>query len=186
MAEIEAIGLCERFWFGDQKSERAEDKDELWGCLANVIASLVFCRNDNSYFHRSVYRHAQALCWSPRILYDDEWKKQGSLTVLPPHKAASLRGCNSGMPCVESAASVLSVLFDKKRQQMCNVWVTSPASPSPFEDINAFPRKFNAIRMKYLGAYVDCLRLVRNTVKLETMLSWTKGLKRDLPGTIPN
>ena len=184
MAEREAIGLCGRFWFGDQKSERSEDKDELWGCLANVIASLVFCRNDNSYFHRSVYRHAQALCWSPRILYDDEWKKQGSLTVLPPHKAASLRGCNSGMPCVESAASVLSVLFDKKRQQMCNVWVTSPVSPSPFEDINAFPRKFNAIRMKYLGAYVDCLRLVRNTVKLETMLSWTKSLKRDLSGRI--
>ena len=150
--------------------------------LVNVVSALAQCRIDCPYFHRSVYRHAQALCWAPIFLNSDNINREGSLQILPPQKACMLRGCNSNSPCVKSAVSILRVLFEKKRSHLCNVWVTTTSSPSPFEEINRSAAKYGALQIKYLRAYVDCLLLSQERATLETLASWTRSIKRDYCG----
>jgi len=59
--------------------------------------------------------------------------------------------------------------------------VTTPPSPSPFEYINDSSRKFDRIRGKYIGAFIDCMRLCRRRAILDNFLKWCKGTSRDLP-----
>ena len=74
-------------------------------------------------------------------------------------------------------------LFDKKRTQLAAVWVTTSASPSPFELLNDSLRKYDALRLKYIKAYVDCMSgNERGTEKIETLLNWTTTSNQDLAG----
>lgn len=184
-AQEEGLRLTKEHWYGDKPEGFDEGniplREKIWQVLENIVAAMAQCRIDSPYFHRSVYRHAQAICLAPMVLDLSDFSDKRSLETLPSHKSCGLRGCNSNMPCVESAAGIMSVLFDKKRTHICNVWITT-TSNSPFEVINSSIRKFNALQTKYLRAYVDCLRLCKKRSILETLSSWTRNLKRDFTG----
>lgn len=64
-AEIEALRLTEAYWHSviEQTHAGQEEhiRDRVWNVLVDVVAALVQCRLDFQFFHRSVYRHAQAL-----------------------------------------------------------------------------------------------------------------------------
>jgi hypothetical protein len=73
MAEEEALRLTEGHWFkkpsDDQKVEDLPTRDRVWNVLTDVVTVLAQCKIDHPFFHRSVYRHAQALMWAP-VLHD--------------------------------------------------------------------------------------------------------------------
>ena len=71
------------------------------------------------------------------------------------------------------------MLYDSP--QLCDVWVTTPPSPSPFEYINDSSRKFDRLRWKYIGAFIDCMRLCRRRTTLENFIKWCQASSRDLP-----
>jgi len=194
-AEWEALRLTSQHWFGknnhdehekdDDQSEEDSDnimkkdlRDGIWEVLSDIVLALAQCRIESVFFHRSVYRHAQALLWAP-IFCDPETldvKRLGSMTSVPPTKAYHLRGMNSGASA-NSAEAVIKCLFEKKRPQLCAVWTTS--GQSPFEVINMAVRKYDSLRMKYIGAHIDCMRLCRRTESLKTFLGWTTPCRRD-------
>lgn len=72
-------------------------------------------------------------------------------------------------------------LFEKKRPQLCAVWVTSDSSDSSLQALNSSVRKYDSLRGKYISAYIDSLRLCKRRNELETFLKWTYSAKRDLP-----
>jgi hypothetical protein len=83
--------------------------------LADIVSALAQCRIEQPYFHRSVYRHAQALMWAP-VFYDPvAGIADGSLGFIPAMKSHLLRGLNSTTACVDSAEVVIHPLFEKKR-----------------------------------------------------------------------
>ncbi len=65
--------------------------------------------------------------------------------------------------------------------QLCAVWVTTPASPTPFEAINNAGRKYDRIRCKYIGAFIECMLLCRRCDPLELFLKNCQATVRDLP-----
>jgi hypothetical protein len=67
------------------------------------------------------------------------------------------------------------------RSQLCAVWVTTTANASPFQVLNNSTRKYDALRGKYVAAYVESLRLCHRRPELETFLKWTSTSRRDLP-----
>ena len=84
----------------DMKEEKCLRK-KVWLILADVVSAMAFCRRENAFFHRSVYRHAQALMWAP-IFHDPETTLgQGSLCTVPANKSYHLRGL-SGESCANS------------------------------------------------------------------------------------
>lgn len=184
-AELEALRLTEMYWYKDPNREDESRlltvRDRVWRVLEDVIAALSRCRLDHSYFHRSVYRHAQALMWAP-ILYDPlDGRNKGSLGTVSATWACKIRGLNYATNAASSAHSVMSCLFEKKRPQLVAVWVTSSGSPSAFQTINGTIRKYDSLRGKYISAYIDCLRLCLQRKELETMLRSTLSCPRDLP-----
>ncbi len=68
------------------------------------------------------------------------------------------------------------------RPQIVAVWVTTPASPTPFEVINESSRKFDRLRCKYITAFIECMYLTRRNDALESLIKWTYAVPRDLPG----
>lgn len=157
-AELEALRLTTAHWYlsPPTNSESVGIRDRVWVVFADIVSALAQCRIEQPYFHRSVYRHAQALMWAP-VFYDpDAGIADGSLVWVPATKSHLLRGLNSTMPCVNSAEVVISPLFEKKRQdssidersvtfpltdecsfefraQICAVWVTNGGTAqSPF------------------------------------------------------
>ena len=58
--------------------------------------------------------------------------------------------------------------------------MTTPSKPSPFEVLNDSIRKYDRLRIKYIGAYVDCMHLCRRIDTLETFIGWTSSCRRDL------
>lgn len=119
MAETEALVITEAHWFEQPKNPTSECKvqnirERVWAILADIVESMVHCRREQSFFHRSVYRHAQALLWAPLFHDPDGSIKDGSLATVPAHKSYRLRGLNSGS-CAKSAEALLNSLFDKKR-----------------------------------------------------------------------
>lgn len=116
-AEEEALRLTEKHWFKspeDLDSLRKEHiRERVWAVLVDVVSGLAQCRVDQPFFHRSVYRHAQALMWSP-ILYDPT-TSEGSLDSVPATRSFQIRGLNNSTPVSQSAEIVMSNLFDKKR-----------------------------------------------------------------------
>lgn len=67
------------------------------------------------------------------------------------------------------------------RAHICAVWVTTPSKPSPFEVLNDSIRKYDRLRLKYVGAFIDCMKLCRRIDTLETFIGWTSSCRRDLP-----
>lgn len=62
------------------------------------------------------------------------------------------------------------------------MWVTTSAAPSPFEVINDSFRKYDALRMKYIIAFVECMRVTKRIDNIETLLTLTSSSEQDLPG----
>jgi hypothetical protein len=118
-AEIEALRVTESHWFEERESTREHPlpndvRERIWNVLTDIVQSMVFCRKEQPFFHRSIYRHAQALLWAPLFHDPDGYIKVGSLAAVPAHKSYRLRGLSSGS-CVKSAEAILNSLFDKKR-----------------------------------------------------------------------
>ena len=183
-AESEALRLTECYWFGETEGTQSVSavRERIWLVLVDVVNALARCRLDNVYFHRSVYRHAQALMWAP-VLYDPvEGRTKGSLGSVAATWACKIRGLNYATTSASSAAAIMSTLFEKKRSQLVAVWVTADGA-SAFQTINNSVRKFDALRGKYIAAYIDCLRLCGQRKELETLLRWTATAARDLPST---
>jgi hypothetical protein len=116
-AEKEALRLTECNWFKSPEDVDALQKehvrDRVWNVLGDVVSGLAQCRAEHPFFHRSVYRHAQALMWSP-ILYDPTCS-EGSLDSVPATRSFQIRGLSNSTPVSHSAEIVLTSLFDKKR-----------------------------------------------------------------------
>lgn len=180
-AELEALRLTECHWFTNPVDESdLTIRDRVWRVLVDVVGALAKCSLDNSYFHRSVYRHAQALMWSP-VLYDPIGERaHGSLGTVSAMWACKVRGLNYATNAAFSAVSTISSLFTKKRPQLVAVWVTGDAS-SAFQAINLSARKYDSLRGKYIAAYIDSLRLCQRRKELDTFLRWTSTCPRDLP-----
>lgn len=187
-AEWEAVRITSRHMYNinasDETPQAQEPKlrDKVWEIFEDIVSALADCRANSSFFHRSVYRHAQALLLAPILSdpYDKEVMKQGSLAQVAVNRAHKIRGLEAGS-CAASASAVIASLFDKKRSHLVAVWVTSTGSPSFFEVLNSSSRKYDALRFKYIGSYIDCLRLNRKTDILESFIGWTSACKRDLP-----
>jgi hypothetical protein len=62
------------------------------------------------------------------------------------------------------------------------VWVTTTAAPTPFEVLNDSIRKYEALRLKYIEAYIDCMLVNERKDMIETLLSWTTTCDQDLAG----
>lgn len=209
-AEAEALRITEKYWFQQAgKSSGLDRRDRVWNVLADVVTGLAQCRLNHAYFHRSVYRHAQALMWAP-VLYAPSNAADGSLGTVPATRSYQVRGLNNSTHAANSAEVIMSSLFDKRRSgqscldpqtaalrissllsfitlltflrsQLCAVWVTTTSSCSPFQILNNSTRKYDSLRGKYISAYLECLRLCRRRSELETFLKWTSTTRRDLP-----
>ncbi len=60
--------------------------------------------------------------------------------------------------------------------------MTTSAAPSPFEVLNDSIRKYDALRLKYIDAYLDCMRLSERKDRIEIVLNWTTTSNQDLAG----
>lgn len=183
LAELEALRLTECHWFASLVDECSNltHRDRVWRVLVDAAGALAKCSLDSSFFHRSVYRHAQALMWAP-VLYDPVGERaSGSLGTVSATWACKIRGLNYATNAASSATSIMSSLFTKKRPQLVAVWVTGDGTTSAFAAINNTVRKYDSLRGKYIAAYIDCLRLCRRRKELDTFLRWTTATPRDLP-----
>lgn len=182
-AELEALRLTECHWHN--KPEKLPDstaiRDRIWTVLADVVAALAQCRIDKPFFHRSVYRHAQALMWAPVLFDPVGGRVDGSFGTVPATCAAKIRGLNHSTNAATSAAVIMGSLFEKKRSQLCAVWVSAAITGSAFQILNSFSRKYDSLRSKYISAYIDSLRLCYKKDSLETFLRLTFTCPRDPP-----
>lgn len=117
-AELEALRLTMMNWFHAPNETELDGRDtrgRVWAVLVDVVSAMAQCRIDQPFFHRSVYRHAQALMWSP-VLHDPvSGMADGSLGLVPVTRGHLLRGFNSTTPCATSVEAILNPLFEKKR-----------------------------------------------------------------------
>lgn len=122
ISELEALRLTEKHWYsppGDNDaSESVSVRDRVWNVLSDVVSALAQCRLDKHFFHRSVYRHAQALMWAPVLLDPIGGRIEGSKGTVPATKSYHLRGLNHATNAATSALAVMSSLFEKKRSVM--------------------------------------------------------------------
>jgi hypothetical protein len=180
-AEYEALQLSEKEWF-QNPANIAEDhslRDRVWAVLADIVAALVECRRIQPFFHRSVFRHAQALLWSP-VLHDPI-SSQGSLDTVPATRSVHIRGLNNSTSAAVSAEAVIKSLFDKKRSQLAAVWITTTAASSPLQILNSTIRKYDSVRGKYIAAYLETLHLCERRGDIEIFMRWLYSAKVDLP-----
>lgn len=119
-AEEEALRLTEIHWFLPPSNPyplpTSNVRDRIWAVLADVCTALAKCRLSHPFFHRSVYRHAQALMWAP--YFSDPVSGRLSGTV-PATRSCQIRGLNHATNAAKSALAIMTSLFEKKR------WVTS-------------------------------------------------------------
>lgn len=59
--------------------------------------------------------------------------------------------------------------------------MTTSTAPTPFEVLNDSLRKYDALRLKYVRAYIDSMRLCGHRDKIETLLNWSATTNQDLP-----
>lgn len=183
LAELEALRITECFWYAKEPNpdDQRSIRDRVWDVLVDIVTAMVQFRHDLSYFHRSVYRYAQALMWAP-VFHDPVGQRSnGSLGKVPAVKASKLRGLNYSTNAACSGVVVMASLFEKKRQQLCAVWVTRDSSESAFSALNASIRKYDSLRGKYTCAYIESLCLCEQRTELESFLKWVYSCKRDLP-----
>ena len=74
-----------------------------------------------------------------------------------------------------------SHFFPYDRPQLCGVWVATSSNPSSFEVLNDAVRKYDALRWKYVDAYIDIMRLCKRLDVLKTFAGWVDASPRDLP-----
>jgi hypothetical protein len=183
LAEMEALRLTEMHWHKEQDLGGVEVKDKhvrdrVWLVLADIVDGLALCRKSQPFFHRSVYRHAQALMWAPVL--NDPSSRNGSMGMVPATRSFLIRGLNNSTPAANSAEVVMSALFDKKRSQLCAVWVTTSTASSPFQVLNNSTRKYDSLRGKYVAAYIESMHLCNRRSEIETFMKWLYSSKRDL------
>eukprot|EP00536_Pseudo-nitzschia_multiseries_P002255 jgi/Psemu1/251486/estExt_Genewise1Plus.C_300056 len=182
-AVLEALRLTEKHRFKelDFPVEALESSlnERIWIVFADIVNGLAECRKLKPFFHRSVYRHAQALMWSP-VLYNPSSNK-GSMDIIPESHSCQIKDLDGSKPVAFSAESVLGVLFDKKRVQLCAVWVTNSGAASPFQAMNSTVRKYDSLRGKYIGAYLETLRICNRRPEVETLMKWLYTSRRDRP-----
>ena len=83
----------------------------------------------------------------------------------------------------QKSISYLLLVVANDRSQLCAVWVTTSSCPSPFEVLNDSLRKYDALRLKYILAYVDCMRSnEKGKDKIETLWNWTTTSNQDMAG----
>lgn len=111
----EALRITSKHWFNKAPDgfEDMDLNDQLWEVFCDVVDAIASARREQPFFHRSVYRHAQAMLWAP-IFHDPDGCLKGCLEPVPAHKAHRIQGLGSG-PCVNSAEPIINTLFDKKR-----------------------------------------------------------------------
>lgn len=116
-AEVEALRLTTTHWFHEPSSdvESLDTRERMWTVLVDCVAALAQCRIDQPFFHRSIYRHAQALMWAPVFHDPVSGIANGSLGSVPITKGRLLRGLNGITPCVYSVEQITNVLFEKRR-----------------------------------------------------------------------
>ena len=182
-AELEALRLTEKYHFKEPDREcnilDNDIRERIWIVFADIVDALSQCRQLKPFFHRSVYRHAQALMWSPVLC--DPLSSKGSMDIVPATHACRIRDLDSSKPAAFSAEVVISTLFDKKRIQLCAVWVTNSGAASPFQAINSTIRKYDSLRGKYIGAYLEALHLCNRRSEIETFMKWLYTSRRDCP-----
>jgi len=177
----EASRIVEKYWF-DEPTVPLEDKplqDRLWIVFADVVKGLASCRKGSPFFHRSVYRHAQAFLWA-RFIHDPLVESVDDMESISPEKCSLIEGLESNFNYA-SAEAILNVLFDKKRPQLVAVWVTTPSSPTPFEAINNSNRKFDRLRLKYISAFIELTYCRRKHDQLNQLIKSIHSTPRDLP-----
>lgn len=180
-AECEALRITEKHWYTQGKGEpMGTTRERIWNVLKDVVSALVQCPKEHSYFHRSVYRHAQALLWSAILLDPSKGMNPGTITSLPQSGIVGLEGLDSTKTIAVSAAKVISSLFDKKRGQLCAVWV-SAAAATPFQTVNNTSRKYDAVRGKYISGYLETLKIANQRNDVENFIRWTSSCNRDYP-----
>jgi len=187
-AEREALRISRAHWYNSPGEESAaydpdaDVRNSVWEVVADCVTAMAKLRNDNQFFHRSVYRQAMALLWAPVLCDPESGYANGSHGDIPSIKSYHIRGLNTGDgACVKSAMAVISALFDKKRPQLCGVWVATTGNPSSFEVLNDAIRKYDNLRWKYCDAYIDIMGLCRRRDVLTTFLGWVDTAQRDLP-----
>jgi hypothetical protein len=180
-AEMEASRLTEKYRFKDPEPEYntlgKDLRERIWTIFADIVDGLSECRKLKPFFHRSVFRHAQALMWSP-VFFDPSSSKT-SMDIVPTTHGCQIRGLDCSRPAAFSAEDVISTLFDKKRTQLCAVWVTNSGAASPFQAMNSTIRKYDSLRGKYIGAYLEALHLCNRRSEVETFLKWLYMSRRD-------
>lgn len=177
----EASRIVEKYWF-EKPTAKIEDKplqDRLWIAFADVVKGLASCRKGSPFFHRSVYRHAQAFLWAP-FIHNPRAESVDDMEQIPAEKCSLIEGLESGSN-YNSAEAILNALFDKKRPQLVAVWVTTPSSPTPFETINDSNRKFDRLRLKYISAFIELMYCCRKHDQLNLLIKSVNATPRDLP-----
>jgi hypothetical protein len=114
-AELEALRLTGSHWFKEQESDDVHVRDRVWSVLTDIVTAMAQCRLDHHFFHRSVYRHAQALMWSPVLCDPVLGRAEGSLGIVPATRSFRVRGLNNSTHAANSAEVIMSSLFDRKR-----------------------------------------------------------------------
>lgn len=116
-ALMEASRLLEHFWFDanhDTIFDDAKVLDRIWIVFCDIISALASFRKVQAFFHRSVYRHAQALMWAP-VIHDPDGAVGGSSGTVPSFKSHRIPELSRHSNAFTAAESIMSVLFDKKR-----------------------------------------------------------------------
>jgi hypothetical protein len=178
--EVEALRLTECHWFVEPVEKPESIRSRVWNVLTDVVSALVHCRNKYSCFHRSVYRHAQALMWSHVLNNPKGDRRLEVLGALPAARACRLRGMNSD-DVAESAFVIINSLFERRRSQLVAVWVSNNGGGSPFQVLNSSVRKFDSLRGKYIAAYLESLKLCNKREEVEAFLRSAIASSRDEP-----
>jgi hypothetical protein len=84
--------------------------------------------------------------------------------------------------CKKNATSAIESLFDKQKSQLCSVWVTTSTKPPPFEVLNDPVRKYDYLRLKYISAYIDCMKQNKQMDKIEALLNNATACSQDYAG----
>ena len=119
-ADLEALRIIEKYSYCEDSTKPHDEeismpiRERIWLVLADIVEGLAWCRREQSYFHRSLYRHTQALLWAPIFNDPDGAVEEGSVASVSAAKSYKIRGLNSSS-CAQSAEVIISSLFDKKR-----------------------------------------------------------------------
>ena len=185
LAQEEALRICSvsRFDSSVDIHTLPSHRHKMWDALVDCVKAFMECRKDEPKFHRVIFRLAQAYCWAPFFIDSSQDSSLGSedTDCIPIFDGVPLPSIDRGS-CQKNAALAIESLFDKRRSQICAVWVTTSSTPPPFEVLNDSIRKYDYLRLKYIEAYIDCMKKCKKLDKIETLLNHTATCAQDLAG----